>query len=117
MVEMTVWVAPIAAVCGTALGAWLVDHFSGKRWQSQQQWAIKEKRYTDLLTQLMQAQMSLQRQSEYYDEPGSEHQDCSKVRGLPSWGGRPSTPSMRSKHSPDPVGYFYRRSRLRRLIR
>jgi hypothetical protein len=76
-VDMIVWVAPMAALVGTALGAWLVNHFSGKRWQSQQQWAIREKRYTDLLTQLTQAQMSLQL-SEYYEEPGSEHQDYRK---------------------------------------
>lgn len=75
--EANVWVAPIAALVGTALGAWLLDHFSGKRWLRQQQWAAREKYYVDLLTHLTKAEMGLQGQSEYYHEPGSEYQNYS----------------------------------------
>lgn len=76
--EVNVWVAPIAALVGTALGAWLLDHFSGKRWLEQQQWAAREKYYVDLLTRLTTVEMSLQQQSVYYEEPGSEYHDHSK---------------------------------------
>ncbi len=75
---INVWVPAVTALTATALGAWLLDHFAGRRWQSQQQWAVREKRYTDLLAQLTKAEMSLQRQSDYYMRPGSEHDDNSK---------------------------------------
>ena len=60
------------------MGAWLLDHFSGKRWLAQQQWAARERYYVELLGHLTKAEMSLQAQSEYYAAPGSEDYDYSK---------------------------------------
>jgi hypothetical protein len=70
-------IGPLAALLGTALGAWLLDRYSGKRWLQQQQWAAKQKYYGDLLQYLTKAEMALQAQSEYYMEPASEHRDYS----------------------------------------
>jgi hypothetical protein len=70
-------IAPVSALLGTALGAWAVDHFAGKRWLAQQQWAARERYYADLLTNLRKAELSLHAQDEYYIEPGSEHRDLS----------------------------------------
>jgi hypothetical protein len=78
MLGVETLVAPGAALLGTALGAWLLDHYSGRRWLRQQQWAAREKRYIDLLVQLTKAELALQAQDEYYMEPGSQHVDHSK---------------------------------------
>jgi hypothetical protein len=69
------YVAPIFALIGTALGAWLVDRFAGKRWLIQQQWESREKHYVALLDQLRRAELALRQQDDYYIEPGSEHRD------------------------------------------
>jgi len=68
-----IWVGPISALAGTGLGAWLTHTLSAGRWLKQQQWAIREKRYMDLIEQLTKAEIALQGQSQYYAETGSEH--------------------------------------------
>lgn len=46
---------------------------SGSAWLTQQQWGFREKYYVALLTQLNRLNVSLIDQSEFYLEPGSEH--------------------------------------------
>jgi hypothetical protein len=46
---------------------------SSRHWLNQQQWSIREKRYTDLLSNLTRLKLSLQDRNNYYMEPGSEH--------------------------------------------
>jgi hypothetical protein len=46
---------------------------SGSSWLSQQQWALREKYYVELLTQLNKLYLTLLDRSEYYLEPKSEH--------------------------------------------
>jgi hypothetical protein len=49
------------------------DTLSRKFWLSQQQWAIREQHYMNLLKQLTLLKNSLLDQSTYYIQPGSEH--------------------------------------------
>ncbi len=49
------------------------QHLSSRTWRSQQQWAARERYYTDLLTQLHHFKSSLESLFDYYLEPGSEH--------------------------------------------
>jgi hypothetical protein len=77
-VDLPGWLPPaITSLGGVALGAWLVDRFTGNRWLRQQQWASREQHYLNLLTHLNKARMDLERQGTYYDVPGSEHNDYS----------------------------------------
>jgi len=46
---------------------------SSRHWLNQQRWNIREKCYRNLLLSLTRLRMSLQDRSEYYFEPGSEH--------------------------------------------
>jgi len=46
---------------------------SGSSWLSQQQWALREKYYGELLTQLHKLYLTLVDRSEFYIQPGSEH--------------------------------------------
>jgi hypothetical protein len=46
---------------------------SGSSWLSQQQWALREKYYGELLTQLHKLYLTLLDRSEFYIQPGSEH--------------------------------------------
>ena len=49
------------------------QHLSSRTWQTQQQWAARERYYIDLLTHLHQFRTSLESLFDYYLEPGSEH--------------------------------------------
>lgn len=71
-------IGSIPALLGGALGVWLTDRYSSKRWLQQQQWTVRQKCYMDVLTQLRKAEMALQEQNVYYMEPGSEHNDYRK---------------------------------------
>lgn len=44
-----------------------------KNWLTQQQWAIREQHYMNLLAHLTKLKLSLQDRDSYYMEPGSEH--------------------------------------------
>jgi hypothetical protein len=46
---------------------------SSKNWLTQQQWAIREKHYMDLLASLTKLKLSLEDRASYFVEPGSEH--------------------------------------------
>lgn len=77
MADAVEWVAPIAALVGAFGGAWLGNRLSRESWLRKRQWVNREKYYLDLLSQLKKAELSLQGQSEYYEVPGSEHDDYS----------------------------------------
>jgi hypothetical protein len=49
------------------------QHLSGRTWRSQQQWAARERYYSNLLTQLHRFKIALESLFDYYLEPGSEH--------------------------------------------
>ena len=49
------------------------QHLSGHAWRSQQQWAAREKYYSQLLTHLHHFRLALGELFDYYMEPGSEH--------------------------------------------
>lgn len=53
---------------------------SGQTWLNQQQWSIREQRYSELLSHLTKLRLSLVDRSEYFMHPGSEH-DESSVKG------------------------------------
>lgn len=42
-------------------------------WLRQQQWSIREKHYTELLSHLTKYRLSLEDRADYFMEPGSEH--------------------------------------------
>lgn len=44
-------------------------------WLTQQQWSIRERHYTELLGHIWKFKLSLQDRDEYYQYPGSEHDD------------------------------------------
>lgn len=46
---------------------------SGKAWLTQQQWNIRERFYSELVTNLALLKLSIEDRKEYFDEPGSEH--------------------------------------------
>jgi hypothetical protein len=46
-----------------------------REWLRQQRWGNREKHYMELLSNLTRLKLSLQGRSEYYDEPGSEHDE------------------------------------------
>lgn len=46
-----------------------------KHWLRQQQWAIREQHYMNLLSHLMKLKISLQDRDAYYLRPGSEHDE------------------------------------------
>lgn len=71
------WVAPITALIGAFGGVWLGNRLSRKSWLRERRWTNRERYYLDLLSQLRRAELSLQGQSEYYQEAGSEHGDYS----------------------------------------
>lgn len=48
---------------------------SRKNWLTQQQWAIREQHYMNLLANLTKLKLSLRDRDSYYMEPGSEHND------------------------------------------
>jgi len=73
MTDAVQWLAPIAAL----VGVWLGNRLSRESWLRERRWTNREKYYLDLLSQLRKAELSLQGQSEYYEEPGSEHSDYS----------------------------------------
>ncbi|MCV2365894.1 hypothetical protein LNV23_20795 [Paucibacter sp. DJ1R-11] len=45
---------------------------SGAQWLTQQQWSIRERRYSDLLLELARFQSSLEDRMTFFHEPGSE---------------------------------------------
>lgn len=55
-------------------------NLSSRNWLNQQQWNFREQRYSELLSHLTKLSLSLQDQSAYFIEPGSEH-DQSRVEG------------------------------------
>jgi hypothetical protein len=55
-------------------------NLSGRNWLSQQQWSFREQRYSELLSHLTKLRISLQDRSDYFMEPGSEH-DESRTEG------------------------------------
>jgi len=48
---------------------------SKKNWLTQQQWVLREKHYTGLLSHLTKLKLSLEDRKLYYVEPGSEHNE------------------------------------------
>jgi hypothetical protein len=77
MADAVQWVAPITALVGALGGVWLGNRLSRESWLRERRWASREKYYLDLLSQLRKAELSLQGQGEYYEEPRSEHGDYS----------------------------------------
>lgn len=51
------------------------EALSRKNWLTQQQWAIREQHYMSLLSHLMKLKLSFEDRSDYYMEPGSEHDE------------------------------------------
>jgi hypothetical protein len=46
---------------------------SRRTWLTQQQWNIRERFYSELVTNLALLKLSIEDRKEYFDEPGSEH--------------------------------------------
>lgn len=68
------WSAIIAAL-SVLSGVALTHHFAQRQWRNQQQWAVREKHYMELLRQLTRARLSLETQSEYFEQPWSPADD------------------------------------------
>lgn len=49
------------------------QQLSGVAWRSQQQWSAKEQYYSKLLTHLHHFKLALNKLSDYYIQPGTEH--------------------------------------------
>lgn len=55
------------------------QHLSSRTWRSQQQWAAREKYYSNLLDKLYRFKTALESLFDYYLEPGSTHiPDCDR---------------------------------------
>ncbi len=51
------------------------EPLSGRNWLSQQQWNIREQRYSELLSHLTRLHLSLQDRNDYFMEPGSAYDE------------------------------------------
>jgi hypothetical protein len=53
-------------------------NLSGRNWLSQQQWSIREQRYSELLSHLTKLRLSLQDRGDYFMEPWPAYDQSSK---------------------------------------
>ena len=70
------YLALISGFIGALIGAGaslLTVWIQGRYWLRQKRWIHRERLYLDLLSNLNKLKLSLEDRSEYYEEPGSEH--------------------------------------------